>query len=86
MMILGCTALLARGEEVGVAFFVVGGLVFTISILAHHWRKHREAAYNARLKQLMIERGMSADEILRVVEATSGDAGTAKRKCDRLTL
>ena len=35
------------------------------------WRKVRVSAYNARLKQLMIERGMSANEIKTVLEAGS---------------
>jgi hypothetical protein len=37
--------------------------------VAYNWRKLRVAAYNARLKQLMIERDMSADEIERVLRA-----------------
>ena len=87
MWILGCSSLLARGDEVGIAVFVMGGMVGIISILAHQWRKHREAAYNARLKQLMIERGMTADEIERVVHATPDELGKgARKKCERMTL
>lgn len=50
---------------------VVGAVMaawFGVSAVTQ-WRKAREAAYNARLKQLMIERGMSADEIERVLSA-----------------
>lgn len=48
------------------------GLTMTVAvvwIIAHQWRKTRVAAYNAKLKQLMIERGMSADEIERVIHS-----------------
>ena len=40
-----------------------------IGSIAYQWRRTRVAAYNARLKQLMIERGMTADEIERVISA-----------------
>lgn len=70
MNILGCTGLLASGEEAAIAVFVMGGLVAVVAIVAHQWRTHREAAYNARLKQMMIERGMTSDEIVRVIRAT----------------
>lgn len=43
--------------------------VAVVAIVAHQWRVARVAAYNARLKQLMIERGMTADEIERVILA-----------------
>ena len=44
-------------------------LVGIVWIIAHQWRRIRVAAYNARLKQLMIERGMSASDIERVLKA-----------------
>lgn len=87
MLNLGCGAMLAGGDDAAIAVFVMGGVVAVISIVTHHWRKHREVAYNARLKQLMIERGMSADEIERVVQATPGElAHVAKRGCGRASL
>jgi hypothetical protein len=55
--------------------------VAVIWIIAHQWRKTRVAAYNARLKQLMIERGMSATEIERVLQA--GDHRDAGRRAGR---
>ncbi len=62
--------MLATGTD-DVAMLAIGlGVCFLIVwTLAHQWRKVRVAAYNARLKQLMIERGMSADEIERVIQA-----------------
>jgi hypothetical protein len=56
-------------------------------VVSYQWRKHREVAYSARLKQLMIERGMSADEIERVVHATPDEVHqAANRKCGRNSL
>lgn len=69
---IGCThPLLASGDEVAVVMGTVMCMVIaSVLIVSHVWRKHREAAYNARLKQLMIERGMSAQEIDVVIRAT----------------
>jgi len=51
-------------------FISVAGVAGWVCVTAVvQWRKAREAAYNARLKQLMIEQGMSADEIERVLIA-----------------
>jgi hypothetical protein len=84
---LACSPILARGDEAAFGIFVVGGLIALTAILSHHWRRHREIAYNARLKQLMIERGMTADEIERVVQATPNEMGRAARRFrDRMSL
>jgi hypothetical protein len=49
---------------------IVGGLLFTLLIFAgHYWHKVRIAEIAARLKQDMLDRGMSADEIKTVLEA-----------------
>lgn len=63
--------LLGSGEEIAIpiVLFVVAGIAVCTWLIGSQWRRAREAAYNARLKQLMIEQGMSADEIVRVVEA-----------------
>jgi hypothetical protein len=39
--------------------------------LAHYWYKARKAELEASLKHEMLQRGMSADEICQVLEATS---------------
>jgi pilus assembly protein TadC len=59
------------GEDVGLAAIIVGAIMIiaVTGIISVQRRKGREAAYNARLKQIMLERGMSADEIARVVAA-----------------
>ena len=70
MFNLASVPLLARvDEEVLVAIFVVGGIIAVCALVGHFVVRNREVAYNARLKQLMIERGMTADEIVRVIQA-----------------
>ncbi len=51
--------------------FIFGGWVITavVSTIATNWRKARESEHLAVLKQNMIDRGMSAEEIERIVRA-----------------
>lgn len=80
MLELAMLPLLASGdEEIAIAFFLCASALGAIGMVTSTWRKHRESAYNARLKQMMIERGMSAQEIDVVIRAKSG----GKSKCDR---
>ena len=39
--------------------------------LTNYWRRTRQAELDAALKQQMLDRGMSADEIVQVLEAKS---------------
>ena len=64
--------------DVAMTAIILSMTVAVVWIIADQWRRIRVAAYNARLKQLMIERGMSADEIERVLRA-GGDTGRGKR-------
>jgi len=58
---------------------VVGGLLIPlVAIIGGLYVKHRKIQVEAALKQRMIERGMSADEIKEVI-----GAGKAHRKCSR---
>lgn len=52
-----------------VLIFGGGVSIAIIATLAENWRKVRVAEQNAVLKQNMIERGFSADEIVRVIDA-----------------
>jgi hypothetical protein len=61
--------ILASGEDIAMTSIMVSMTIAVVWIIAHNWRRTRIAAYNARLKQLMIERGMSADEIERVISS-----------------
>jgi hypothetical protein len=51
--------------------FIFGGwvIVAIVRSFTDNWRKVREAEQVAALKQSMVERGMSADEIERVLKA-----------------
>jgi hypothetical protein len=44
-------------------------LWYLVDSLAGHWRKARVAEQHTLLKREMIERGYSAEEIVRVIEA-----------------
>lgn len=54
----------------GVIAMSLTATVAIIWIIANRYRKVQEAAYNARLKQIMIERGLSAEEIERIITAS----------------
>lgn len=58
--------------------FVSAGATISICVIAIQWRKARVAAYSARLKQVMIDRGMTADEIVAVMQAGNP---TRERDC-----
>jgi hypothetical protein len=74
------------GELIGF-FAVVGGLLFVATAaIAGIWAGVRHAEFRARqleaeiaLKQDMISRGMSADDIERVLTASSADADKASK-------
>jgi len=53
------------------AVFIFGGWVIyaAIASIAKNWRKARESEHLTLLKQSMIERGMSAEDIERVLKA-----------------
>ena len=56
--------------EVVIAIPLVGGILIAITaILAGNYRKMQRDDMNATLKMEMIQRGMSADEIERVLQA-----------------
>jgi hypothetical protein len=66
------TLLLAAGDtEVAISGIVFGtGLIIAITaIIAGTWGKTRRASENAQLKALMLQRGMSVEEIERVCRA-----------------
>ena len=66
--------MLASNDETEIAMMAIGfaGVGFIIWVIMHYRRATRVAAYNARLKQLMIERGMSSAEIEKVLNAGNG--------------
>jgi hypothetical protein len=52
--------------------FAPATLVPLAAIICHSWVKHSRNSQDAGLKMEMIQRGMSADEIVQVLEARSG--------------
>jgi hypothetical protein len=57
------------GEMIAIVA-VVGGLIFlTAAILADTWQRARKVELEIKLKQDMLDRGMSADEIRTVLDA-----------------
>jgi hypothetical protein len=62
--------MLGDKEAAGVVLlWIIVVLALLVVALTVQWRKAREARYNAALRQSMIERGFSADEIVRVLAA-----------------
>ena len=78
---------LSGGQFIGLVAVILGVLFVTLSslasIIAPNWRKARqaEAEAEALLKRDLIAAGFSADEIERVVRATS--SGRPSKACDR---
>ncbi len=68
-------------QNINPVFFVFAWLTITtvVSSVAHYWHKVRKAELEAALKQEMIQRGMSADEIKQVIEASTGNRAKATR-------
>jgi hypothetical protein len=46
-------------------------LICIVPMISHHWYKLRRAEMDSALKQDMLQRGMSAEEIKTVLEASS---------------
>lgn len=58
-----------------VTFLFGGGALWLIvATVAEQWRKYKVADRNAALKQSMIAAGYRPDEIVRVLNAASGDS------------
>jgi hypothetical protein len=55
-----------------VLVFAVVAIGVVIPFVAHYWYKTRRAEMELSLKQAMVERGMSAEEICAVIEAGQG--------------
>ncbi len=60
------------GLVVVFAVWAIVGLVVLGAIIAVQWRKVQQAKNDATLKQQMIERGFTADEIVSVINAGAG--------------
>ena len=66
----------ALGMLIGLGSMTVIILGVTIAV---QWRKAQQARYNAELKERMIERGFTAEEIERVINAGADQRRVGKR-------
>ncbi len=69
------------GEIIGLV--AVGGAMVCglVAIIMGIWLEHRRTEITARLKQEMLERGMSAEDIRTVLEAGTG---LSRKECRKL--
>jgi hypothetical protein len=61
--------------------FVAVTFMFVVPWVAHYWYKARVAEVNAALKMEMVRRGMSADEILAVLEGPAPSGRPKRQRC-----
>lgn len=61
--------LVQRGLIVPVVAITTGGLIAVTAIIASFWHKMRRAEYEASLKHKMLDQGMSAEDIQKVLGA-----------------
>ncbi len=66
----------ALGMLIGLGSMTIIILGVTIAV---QWRKVQQAKYNAELKERMIERGFTAEEIERVINAGADQKRVGKR-------
>jgi hypothetical protein len=59
-----------------------GVIIVAVTTLSSCWLRARKVTLEADLKRDMIERGMSADEICRVIQARSGSESCERVKAD----
>jgi len=57
--------------------FMVPITAIIFGTLTSYWRRSRQAELDASLKQQMLDRGMSADEIVQVLETKSNPSKVA---------
>jgi hypothetical protein len=67
---------LESNEAVPIVFLCLAFVMGMTVWLTLHWRWHRRMELEAALKQEMIQRGMSATEIERVLAARLGEAAS----------
>jgi hypothetical protein len=62
-------------------FAIVGASITLVTLIAtNYWRKSQRDDIDATLKMEMIQRGMSADEIERVLRAQTQDCGHVRKR------
>jgi SOS response regulatory protein OraA/RecX len=81
----------SAGELIGLVAVVMGPLVAIVAVLATQWRKVRIAEMEATLKQQMLDKGMTPDQIEQVMNASNEPSGkpvplTGNEKLDKAAL
>jgi hypothetical protein len=66
-----------------VSFFLTGGAIAVAIVAVVQWRMVRIAELEANLKREMIQRGMSAEEIVHVLSGKPPIVPHTKRSADR---
>jgi len=67
------------GEMIGLVAVTGGLLCGLVAIIMGIWHEHRKTEVNAALKQDMLNRGMSADDIRSVLDAGTPASGKESR-------
>jgi hypothetical protein len=58
------------GEIIPIVAILTGLIIAVTAILAGTWRKNRQTELESAMKQDMLNRGMSAQDIERIIKAT----------------
>lgn len=66
------------GELIGLVAVSGGLLCGLVAIFMGIWHEHRKTEFNAALKQDMLNRGMSADDIRTVLDAGTNASGKGR--------
>lgn len=61
-----------------VATFGVGGLVAIVGVIAYFWHETQKARSTNQLKRKLVEKGLSVEEIERVVAAQAPAGGKSR--------
>lgn len=65
-------------DLVAVLVLTLGAVIALVAIVATQWRMHKRTEVEAALKQEMLARGMSAEDIERVIKA-----GATSSQCEK---
>jgi hypothetical protein len=69
------------GELIGLIAVVSGALIAITAILSGQWRRVRQTEIEASLKHDMLARGLSAEDIERILKAKSSRKKSRKEEC-----
>jgi hypothetical protein len=67
---------------IGVCIPIVALFIPIVAIISTNWRKAKQAEYRAITVQTMLDKGLSTDEIERVLRASDGTADKLAGRCD----